>query len=234
MRCAIVQPSYIPWRGYFDMIRKADIFVFYDCVQYDDRGWRNRNQIKTQDGLKWLTIPVRSRGAQTHCIQIKDIPIVWDTAWHKKHLNAISHSYAKAPYVDQYVCLLENYYERRYALLADLTCDLTIALARELGVHRTEFVRSSTLTGEGKKTDRLLSILRQLGASHYISGPTARSYMESEKFDAAGITIEYMNYQYPEYLQLHGSFMPNVSIIDLLLMAGRDAGKYIWGADSDL
>ena len=92
----------------------------------------------------------------------------------------------------------------------------------------TQFLRSSRLRTIGSKTDRLLSILQQLGVTHYISGPSARTYIEFEKFAAAGITIEFMTYDYPEYPQLHGPFEPNVSVLDLLLMTGRDAAKYIW------
>lgn len=212
------------------MIKKVDVFVFYDCVQYDDRGWRNRNQIKTKDGMKWLTIPVNSRGAQTSGIPINMIPIVWESPWNKKHLAAICHSYARAPYFKQYMPLLEEYYARKDTLLADFTCAVTEALARALGICDTCFMRSSTLPAEGTKTDRLLSVLTHLGASHYISGPSASAYLEEEKLAEAGITTEYMNYDYPEYPQLHGAFEPKVSVLDLLLMAGPEAGRYIGAA----
>ncbi len=230
MTCVILQPSYIPWRGYFDLIAKADVFVFYDCVQYDDRGWRNRNQIKTASGRKWLSIPVNAKGAQTKSTAIRDIRIVWEELWSKKHLRAIQHSYGKAPFFAQYAPLLEEVYARRDSLLADLTCALTVALARELGITSTRFLRSSELPAQGAGTDRLLSILRQLGAVHYISGPSARDYLEPVKFEQAGITLEYIGYDYPEYPQLHGDFEPHVSILDLLFMTGPEAGKYIWGS----
>src|SRR5258706_11300443 len=98
MNCVILQPSYIPWRGYFHQVHKADVFVFYDCVQYDDRGWRNRNRIKTARGPQWLTIPVHSKGAQTLVIPIKDVGIVWDNPWNKKHWAALQHNYGQAPH----------------------------------------------------------------------------------------------------------------------------------------
>ena len=227
MTCVILQPSYIPWRGFFHLIQKADVFVFYDCVQYDDRGWRNRNQIKTQAGLQWLTIPVNAKGAQRNAIPIKDIRIVWDKPWNKKHFEAIRHSYRMAPFFRRYAPLLEEFYARHDLLLADFTCDLTVSLARALGLT-TRFMRSSELTLHGTKTDRLIDILTQLGGDHYISGPSARDYLELPKFERAQISVEYMEYDYPEYPQLHGSFEPKVSILDLLFMAGSDAGRYIW------
>ncbi len=228
MNVVILQPSYIPWRGYFDQIQRADLFVFYDDVQYDKRGWRNRNQIKTPRGKQWLTIPVHSRGAQTRNIPIDQIRIAWDEPWNETHFKAIFHSYCKAPYFDRYQPLLETFYGRHDEFLADFTIDFTVALTRELGNAKTRFVRSSELAGiDGQKTDRLIQILQAVGATHYISGPSASDYIEAEKFEAAGITFEYMEYNYPEYSQLYPPFDSNVSILDLLFMKGPEAPTYI-------
>jgi hypothetical protein len=226
--CVILQPSYIPWRGYFHQIQKADVFVFYDCVQYDDRGWRNRNRIKTPGGLQWLSIPVHSKGVQLVATPIKDVRIVPDIPWNTKHWRTLQQNYGKAPHFKRYAPVLEKFYTRRDELLADFTCDLTVALARELGLERTRFVRSSTLPAQGTKTDRLLSLLTHLDATHYVSGPSAKDYLELDKFAAAGIRVEFMAYDYPEYPQLHGAFEPAVSILDLLFNAGPDAARFIW------
>jgi len=228
----ILQPSYIPWRGYFDQICRADLFVFYDDVQFDKRGWRNRNQIKTPHGKQWLTVPVYSRGAQTQNIPINQIRIVWDDNWNESHLKAIVHSYSKAPFFSHYLPLLEAFYQRHDELLADFTIDFTVALAHELGNTHTSFMRSSELTGiDGQKTDRLIQILQAVGATHYISGPSANDYIENEKFAAAGITLEYMEYNYPEYPQLYPPFDSNVSVLDLLFMTGSEAPNYIFKGD---
>jgi hypothetical protein len=234
VNAVILQPSYIPWRGYFDQINRADLFVFYDDVQYDKRGWRNRNQIKTKQGRQWLTIPVYSRGAQTSHIPINQIRIVWDDPWNEAHLKAIVHSYRKTPYFTRYLSLLEVFYQRRDVYLADFTIDFTIALAQELGNTHTRFIRSSELMGiNGQKTDRLIQILQAVGASHYISGPSASDYIEPEKFAASGITLEYMEYNYPEYPQLYPPFDPQVCILDLLFMTGPEASSYIFKGDHD-
>lgn len=228
MNCVVLQPSYIPWRGFFHLIQKADIFVFYDDVQYDKHGWRNRNRIKSSTGPIWLTIPVAARGVQSRSIPIKDVKTVIETKWNEKHLRSLIQCYAKAPYIDLYTPLLESFYTKRPESLADFTIDFTITLARELGITHTKFLRSSSLPHAGEKTDRLISILKNLGARHYISGPSAHTYLEPEKFSAANISLEYIHYNYPEYPQLHGSFEPQLSILDLLFMVGPDASKFIW------
>jgi hypothetical protein len=220
MKCVILQPSYIPWRGYFDQILKADIFVFYDDVQYDTRGWRNRNRIKTSAGTKWLTIPVYAKGAQTEHIPINDIKISWEKPWNQEHFKSLQHAYSKAPFFNQYKSLLESYYQRHDEYLVDFIIDFTVGLARQIGINHTQFVRASQLNASGTKTDRLIDILLKLGADHYLSGPSARDYIETEQFEQHHIQLEYMGYHYPDYSQLYPPFDPQVSILDTLFMLG--------------
>mgnify|MGYP000544233860 CR=1 FL=1 len=230
MKCVILQPSYIPWRGYFHQIQKADIFVFYDDVQYEKRSWRSRNRIKTPDGLKWLSIPVLNQGSITKSIPINEIIIDSSQAdWRKKHFKTLQQSYQKAPFFAQYEKLLIDFYSRNDKYLADFTIDFTIALAKELQITETKFMRSSELSATGKKTERLISILQKIGATHYITGGAARDYLEEEKFAESGITFEYMKYDYPEYPQLYPPFDGHVSVLDLLFMNGENAKNYIWG-----
>lgn len=227
MISVILQPSYIPWRGYFHQIARADLFIFYDDVQYDKHGWRNRNQIKTSQGKQWLTIPVHSGGVTVEGTPINRMRIDWSKPWAKNHWKALTFAYAKAPYFQNYAPLLEPFYQRHDELLADFTIDLTVALAHALGISHTRFMRSSEISGvDGQKTDRLIQILTGVGTTHYISGPSARDYIEQDKFDAAGISLEYMVYDYPQYAQLYPPFEPQVSALDLLFMTGPDAPKY--------
>jgi hypothetical protein len=226
MKCVILQPSYIPWRGYFDQICRADVFVFYDDVQYDKHGWRNRNQIKTAQGRQWLTIPVHSAGV-TQGRPIREIEIDWSKPWAKNHWKALTYSYSKAPCFRQYASVIEPFYQRQDVFLADFTIDLTIALAREMGIQHTRFMRSSEITAAGHKTDHLVQMLVELGATHYLSGPSAKDYIEEEKFLQAGIKLEYMVYNYPEYPQLHPPYDPQVSILDLIFMTGPQTLQYI-------
>jgi hypothetical protein len=229
MNVVILQPSYIPWRGYFDQIRRADLFIFYDDAQYDKHGWRNRNQIKTSQGKQWLTIPVHSKGVMDG-IPIKDVRIDWSKPWAKSHLKALTFAYAKTPHFADYTPWLNSVFARRDEFLADFTIWLTIEITRKLGFSRTRFMRSSEIAAIGKKTDRLIQILKHVGATHYISGPSARDYIEDDKFTAAGIPLEYMEYNYPNYPQLYPPFDPYITILDLMFMMGDASGDYVISA----
>ena len=228
MNVVILQPSYLPWRGYFHLIQQADVFVFYDDVQYDEHGWRNRNQIKTPQGVQWLSVPVYTHGVHTNAVQIKDIVIQKNKSWRSKHWRTLEQNYRRAPHFEQFAPMVAAFYQDDYEHLADLTIATTTLLAQTLGLTKTRFLRSSQLPSEGTKTDRLISILQHLSATRYISGPSGANYIEPEKFTAAGIELEYMKYEYPEYPQLYGPFADKLSVIDLLFNLGDFSGSYIW------
>jgi hypothetical protein len=164
MKCVILQPSYIPWRGVFHQIQKADLFIFYDDVQYDTRGWRNRNRVKTSHGPTWLTIPVHKKGAQSENIPVKDIEIAWEKAWNEEHWKTLEIHYRRAPFFHAYAGMLAEWYSRRDQYLADFTIDLTTQLANQLGIQHTRFSRSSAYHAAGVKTERLVSILQAAGS----------------------------------------------------------------------
>ncbi len=229
----ILQPSYIPWRGFFDLVHDADVFVFYDDVQYDKHGWRNRNRIKTPQGSQWLTIPANAKGNVSKGLLVKDVHIASTAAgkdWAKKHLASIRQSYRRAPFFDTYIPLVEDLLGKQHELLADFTIETTIALAGALGIDHTRFLRSSELGVDGGKTERLVRILEHVGCDRYVSGPSARDYIEPGLFEAAGIALEYKAYAYPEYEQLYPPFDPQVTVLDLLFMKGPAAPSAIWGA----
>jgi hypothetical protein len=231
MNCVVLQPSYIPWRGFFHQVRKSDVFVHYDDVQFDKHGWRNRNQVKGRNGLQWLTIPVRSKGNVSQGLPINEVMIDHSTNWARKHWETIRQIYGKAPYFSNCAPWLQDFYAEPPARLVDFVIPLTEYLAAALGIHNVRFVRSSELATAGKKTDRLVDLLTQVGATHYISGPSAKSYMEEDKLAAAGIGLEYIVYDYPEYAQPNPPFVGNVSVLDLLFAHGPDAGQYIWAKE---
>lgn len=228
MKCVIIQPSYIPWRGYFDLLQRADVAVFYDDVQYDKHGWRNRNRIKTPAGTKWLTIPVRSKGNVSRHIPINEIRFS-EPGWPERHRSTVERAYSRAPFFDR--ALLDQLYGGVPDKLADFTIATTMLIARRLGITTTRFIRSSELEAAGSSTVRLIAILRQLGADHYISGPSARAYIDPARFEEAGIRLEYIEYDYPEYPQLYPPFDGLVSILDLLFMTGADAPRFIWSRE---
>ena len=164
----------------------------------------------------------------TEGIPIKDVRIDWSKPWGKNHLKALTFAYNKSPHFKEYLPLLESFYNRHDECLADFTIETTILLSSELGINSTRFLRSSELPGiHGVKTDRLIQMLKRVGAKHYISGPSARDYIEKEKFEEASITLEYMEYNYPEYPQLYPPFDPYITILDLLFMTGKKALNYI-------
>lgn len=224
MRCVILQPSYIPWRGYFDLVRRADVFVFYDDVQYDKHSWRNRNRVKTPQGTQWLTIPVISKSNVATGLTNREIRVA-EPRWHEKHRRTLTQNYRRAPFFDGAV--LDDIYSDPPEHLSELTIRTTISLARRLGFNGTQFVRSSNLGVEGKRTDRLIGILQHLGATVYLSGPSARAYIDEAKFEAAGIKLEWIRYEYPEYPQLYPPFDPCVTILDLIFMTGPEASRFI-------
>jgi WbqC-like protein family len=226
MRVAIVQSSYIPWKGYFDLIRSVDRFVFYDDVQFTIRDWRTRNRIKTPQGLQWLSIPA---GGSRHRL-IHDVTID-NTKWQRKHWQSIHHSYAKTHYFRAYSDIFESaYLDHHWRSLSELNQFLTRMIATDILGIQTEFRDSREFRAEGRRQDRLIHLLQDMGATHYVSGPSAQNYIDPVGFAEAGINLEYQDYsRYPEYPQLHPPFEHAVSILDLVFNVGSKASDYIWG-----
>jgi len=224
-RVAIVQSCYIPWKGYFDLIGSVDEFIFYDDMQYTRRDWRNRNQIKTPQGLQWLTVPVKVKGRYFQTVRETEIE---DQRWRTDHWKALLQNYRRAPHFDEIAAILEPYYiEREYTHLSDLNRALTEAICSLLGITTTLKWSSDYTLADGK-TERLVDLCRQANAHIYISGPAARDYIQSELFEAVGIELQYFDYSgYPEYPQLWGEFQHGVTVLDLLFNCGADATRYM-------
>lgn len=222
----ILQSNYIPWKGYFDLIHDADVFVFYDNVQYTKNDWRNRNKVKTPHGLTWLTIPTGTDLSLLIC----EVTIS-DNTWQKKHWKTIEQNYSKSPYFELYRPMFEALYlQRNWSNLSDLNQTFIRTIATELLGIKTEFRDAREFNAQGHKQDRLLDILGKLGASRYISGPAAKDYIEPARFEAAGIELVWKDYSgYPEYPQRYPPFEHGVSILDLLFNVGPHAPWYIWG-----
>jgi hypothetical protein len=224
-RVAIVQSNYIPWKGYFDVIHSVDEFILYDDMQYTRRDWRNRNRIKTKDGLLWLTIPVEVKGRYLQ--KIKETAIS-DTGWNRHHWEVLATTYARTPGFRRY----GEYFEALYASATDqflsaINYRFLTAICRLLEIP-TRISWSMDYTLPDGKTERLVDLCRQAGASTYLSGPAARDYLDESLFERAGIGVEYMDYSgYPEYVQRFGPFEHGVSILDLIFHTGPDARRYM-------
>ena len=224
-KVAIVQSNYIPWKGYFDLINLVDEFILFDDMQYTRRDWRNRNVIKTPAGLKWLTIPVAVKGNYFQKIQDTTIS---DPRWARKHWESIVHNYARARYFAMYRDAFEALYLTcEETLLSEINYRFISAICKMLGIETVLSWSRDYDSVEGK-TERLVNLCKQAGATTYISGPAARAYMDEELFKNENIELAYMDYSsYPEYTQLTPPFEHGVSIIDLIFNEGPDATKYM-------
>lgn len=213
---AILQPSYLPWLGFFDQMARADVFVLYDDVQYTKNDWRNRNRIKTPNGPMWLTVPMDRRSPHGH---IRDALIAVDNRWRSDHLKAMEMNYARAPFWPEVSVLMEPLFWRQLTLF-DLCGDILDVLYTYLNlkavVTRSSSIGYANLVG----TERLVAICRALEATDYLTGDAAQNYLEVDKFSKAGITVHWQNYQHPVYPQLWGPFVSHLSIMDLLFNCG--------------
>lgn len=222
----ITQSNYIPWKGYFDQISSCDHFVFYDCVQYTRRDWRNRNQIKTPQGLKWLTIPVNTKGnfnAPIEAIQVAN------NEWSEQHWTTIRHNYRKADCFNEMEQFVLSMYEKvaKVSALSEINQYFIVAIAEFLGLP-TIFHNSSDFSLAEGRNERLIGLAKNVGANVYISGPAAKSYVEERQFADSGITVRWFDYSgYPQYPQLYGEFVHGVSILDLLFSVGKESNQYI-------
>ena len=224
-KVAIVQSNYIPWKGYFDMIASVDEFILYDDMQYTKRDWRNRNKIKTPQGLQWLTVPVRVGGKFEQAIRDTEIE---GTAWAREHWNAILHNYGKTPYFTVLgLSLQQVYLSKRYQKLSVLNRALIEWVCDYLKVE-TKLSNSWEYKLIEGKSERLADLVVQAGGTTYVSGPAALDYLDESAFKDRGIEVEWFSYEgYPEYPQLWGSFEHGVTILDLLFNCGPQSAQYM-------
>ncbi|SFQ49213.1 WbqC-like protein family protein [Variovorax sp. OK605] len=225
-RIAIVQSNYIPWKGYFDLIAMVDEFVLFDDMQYTRRDWRNRNQIKTPQGVQWLTVPVIVKGKYTQ--KIKDTEID-GTDWAALHWKAFEQNYRRAPHYDEVAQWLAPLYQSPDlpANLSQLNRRLIEAVCAYLGIH-TRITSSSDYTLADGKTERLADICVQAAADEYVSGPAARDYVDETVFAQRGVALRWFDYAgYPAYPQLWGEFTHGVTVLDLLFNCGKEAAGFM-------
>lgn len=215
---AIMQPTYLPWIGYFDLMDRVDVFVFLDSVQFERRSWQQRNRVKTASGELMLTVPVLSKGRRDQTVA--EVELVPDSGFEASHCESIRSAYARAGAFDRHWEGLRALYEVRHRRLVDLNLALIMHLKSAFGI-RCETVRSSGLAARGKRVDLLVGICRELGAGRYLSPAGAKGYIdENNLFPSHGIELEYQEFRHPEYRQLHGPFLPYMSAVDLLLNEG--------------
>lgn len=221
-KIVILQPSYIPWIGYFEQIIYADIFVFYDDVQYTKNDWRNRNKIKAKDSSLWLTIPVKA----SLSMLIKDVKIENTQNWKRKHLLTLKQFYGKAKYFEEIYNLIFLCFEKNILNLSDLCIQIIIDISSYLNIS-TKFFKSSELSTSGNRNERLIKICQSFNAKTYYTGYAAKDYLDEKKFLSKGINVKYQTYIHPNYFQLSGDFIPYLSILDLLFNYGKNSLEII-------
>ena len=224
-KVAILQSNYIPWKGYFDMIAAVDEFILYDDMQYTRRDWRNRNQIKTTQGVQWLTVPVKVKGKYDQKIRDTEIN---GTEWAMDHWKALAQNYRRAPHFDEITaCLKPLYLAQTYTHISELNRHFIEAICAYLGI-KTKLSNSWDYPLIDGKTERLVDLCAQAGGTKYISGPSAKDYIEESVFSDRGIKLAWFDYTgYPEYPQLWGEFTHGVTILDLLFNCGKDSPRYM-------
>ena len=216
MKVAIHQPHYLPWLGYLAKWAAADLLIFLDTVQYEKNGWQNRNRIKTADGARWLTVPVRVRLGT----RIADVAVDCEQPWASRHLNALEHAYADAPCWGVHRDALATLYEHAASRLSPIAMASAEWLARAVGIRTPVRLASSLAVDDDDPTGRLIALCRAVGADTYLAGGHGGRYLDGTRFAEAGIRVLYQSYAHPVYAQQHGDFVPFLSTLDLLLMHG--------------
>jgi len=229
MKLVVLQPGYIPWLGFFDQMAQSDTFVFYDDVQFDKNGWRNRNKIKTAQGVQWLTVPIKRQGK----VLVKDAMIDNSTDWRGNHLKSIRQNYSRAECFGEYIGTFESVYAQEWEYLIDLDVKLILLLRNMLGIKsRLEF--ASNLAVNVDRVQRLVDMCAEMGANEFLEGSAGRDYLAGEgerMFVDAGIKLTYQDYRHPVYKQLYGEFVPYLSVVDLLFNCGKDSLSILTGGE---
>ena len=215
----ISQPMYFPWVGLFEQVALADVFVHYDNVQLPQgRSFITRVQIKTANGPQWLSAPVKREAGQL----IQDVLLDGGSDWQRKHLNALRHAYARTPFLEEMIAVVESVYAKADGSLCGLNIAAIETVAEYLGLS-TRFVRASDHPTESHSTQKLVDYCQHYDATQYVTGHGALKYLDHQAFTSLGIAVRVMDYQCVEYDQPHGVFTPYVSILDTIACLGREA-----------
>lgn len=229
MRVAVIQSSYIPWRGYFDFIASVDRFVVYDDVQYSSGSWRNRNRLKMPEGLRWITVPVRASVS----LAIDEVPISEaGKPWRNHHREMLERSLGEAPHFDDARRIWGEAAAATLSRLSELNIRLLAGVCEYLRIA-TPIVTARPFGAQGSKTRRLVDLLQKVGATMYLSGPTARAYLEESLFREAGIGLAYKSFDYAEYPQRWGAFAGAVTVLDLIANTGPAAREFLRSRSAD-
>lgn len=219
------QPYFFPYPGFFYKTHRSDVFVILDDVQFP-RGttWTTRNRFKNHQGSLWMTLPVKKKGLGLQ--KINAVRICHDGRWGKKHLESLRNAYAKAPYFKDHLNFLEELFSTKFEKLIDLNLKIIGYLMKHLQIE-AKITLSSELEIKAKGDNLLIEICRRLGASQFLVQSAARKHFDIDRFKKAGIRLTDVKLPSPVYPQLWGSFIPNLSALDLVLNCGSKAHDII-------
>jgi hypothetical protein len=229
MKTVVLQSNYLPWKGYFDLIKDAEKFIFYDEVKYTKNDWRNRNKICSKNGLQWLSIPIDKDAVKLKISEVK----MRDNSWQQLHFDSLYYAYKRAPYFSQLEELMIDIYRKNdWAYLSELNQYSIKSISSYLQI-KTKFENSSSFSLKEGRVERLVDLLIQAGTTHYISGPAAKDYLHDHThlFTSHNIELTFKDYShYKPYTQLSQPFEEYVSVVDLLANIHKDEiSNYIWG-----
>lgn len=225
MKIVISQSMFFPWIGFLEQIKLADIFVHYDDVQFSKGSFTNRVQIKTPRGQQWLTVPLKDHHLGQRIDEVQFPPM---NTWCDRHWRLLKESFSAAPYAKDVFALVEEVYSNSYENISCLAKASFMALVHFFGLEKEKrFLDVRDLEITGTSSDRVLQIVRKLHGSTYITGLGALKYLDHDKFDSFGISVEYMDYRKTPYPQMFGEFTPFVSALDLIANCGKDGSRFI-------
>lgn len=222
MRVGAIQSNYVPWRGYFDLIRSVDIFVIGDNLQYSTGSYRNRAKLLGENGPYWITVPVRYRSRMP--IEAVTIGRPPGAIWQAVHATALRRSLGRAPCFDEAWDIWRAVTDRPHTLLSTLNADLIASVCRALRID-THIVQGHDLLRGPGRTERIVRMMEMLGARTYLSGPSAKSYLDLDLFRRHGLGLHYKSYDYEPYRQRSGTFVEGLSILDLVANVGTAAAS---------
>ena len=226
MKIVITQSNYIPWKGYFDLINYADKFIFFDEVQYTRRNWRNRNLLNDGKNKKWITLPVNNKGNYNE--KISNI-VVKDENWVNHHLKIFKHYYSKSEFFNEaYEFLQEVYSKIDSNNLSLINIHIIKSISKYLNLN-CKFENSKTINqNKEDASERLVEICKSQKSTIYVTGPSARNYLNEKIFLNNDIKIEWFDYgETKNYKQQSASFIKNLSIVDCIMNCGTDINKFL-------
>jgi hypothetical protein len=225
MRVAIMQPTYLPWLGYFGLMHSVDMFILLDSVQFARRSWQQRNQIKTSNGPIWLSVPVLSKGKRDQLIS--EVEVDYSQGFPSSHQKSLTANYGKSPYFKLLSQPIFEILDSKDKFLVDLTINLIRWMANELGIT-TPIRLASEFSTVGAKADLLVSICQEVGGTEYVSPPGSKCYLdESDAFERQNMPVHYFHFNNLDYSQRFDQFLPNMSIVDLLFNCGPESLQLI-------